>query len=73
LGLKAPLNSPALTGTPTVPTATLGTNTTQAASTAFVKAANDAVISNLPTYTVVSELPSDLSGYPDGSRIVVTG
>lgn len=28
--------SPALTGTPTVPTATVGTNTTQAASTAFV-------------------------------------
>jgi hypothetical protein len=32
---KAPLASPALTGTPTVPTATAGTNTTQAASTAF--------------------------------------
>lgn len=36
--LKAPLNSPALTGTPTVPTAAAGTNTTQAASTAFVVA-----------------------------------
>jgi len=35
----APLASPALTGTPTVPTATPGTNTTQAASTAFVQAA----------------------------------
>lgn len=34
----APLASPALTGTPTVPTATVGTNTTQAASTAFVLA-----------------------------------
>lgn len=33
---KAPLASPALTGTPTVPTATAGTNTTQIASTAFV-------------------------------------
>lgn len=32
-------NSPALTGTPTVPTATAGTNTTQAASTAFVQTA----------------------------------
>jgi hypothetical protein len=31
--------SPAFTGTPTVPTATAGTNTTQAASTAFVGAA----------------------------------
>lgn len=36
LALKAPLASPALTGTPTVPTAAQGTNTTQAASTAFV-------------------------------------
>lgn len=35
----APLASPALTGTPTVPTASNGTSTTQAASTAFVQAA----------------------------------
>lgn len=33
---KAPIVSPALTGTPTVPTATKGTNTDQIASTAFV-------------------------------------
>jgi len=33
---KAPLASPALTGTPTVPTAAVDTNTTQIASTAFV-------------------------------------
>lgn len=39
LALKAPLASPALTGTPTVPTAAPGTNTTQVASTAFVTAA----------------------------------
>lgn len=38
LALKATLASPALTGVPTVPTATVGTNTTQAASTAFVLA-----------------------------------
>lgn len=36
LDLKAPLASPALTGTPTVPTAAVDTSTTQAASTAFV-------------------------------------
>jgi len=35
-GIYAPLNSPALTGTPTVPTAAADTNTTQIASTAFV-------------------------------------
>jgi hypothetical protein len=34
----APLASPALTGTPTAPTATVGTNTTQVATTAFVLA-----------------------------------
>ena len=33
---KAPLASPALTGTPTAPTATADTNTTQLATTAFV-------------------------------------
>jgi hypothetical protein len=33
------LNSPALVGTPTAPTATAGTNTTQLATTAFVQAA----------------------------------
>lgn len=38
LDAKAPLASPALTGTPTVPTAAADTNTTQAASTAFVVA-----------------------------------
>jgi len=41
----APLASPALSGTPTAPTAAQGTNTTQLASTAFVqKAASDAGI-----------------------------
>lgn len=41
--LKAPLASPALTGVPTGPTAVVGTNTTQLATTAFVNAeiAND--------------------------------
>ena len=36
---KAPLASPALTGTPTAPTATAGANTTQLSTTAFVQAA----------------------------------
>lgn len=39
LDLKAPLASPALTGTPTAPTASAGTNTTQLATTAFVSTA----------------------------------
>lgn len=46
LAAKAPLASPTFTGTPAAPTATVGTNTTQLATTAFVNAeiANDAVI-----------------------------
>ena len=39
LNEKAPLASPALTGTPKAPTATAGTNTTQIATTAFVQGA----------------------------------
>jgi hypothetical protein len=46
---KADTNSPTFTGTPTAPTASLGTNTTQLASTAFIKAAIDAL---LPTGVV---------------------
>ena len=44
LDAKAALASPALTGTPTAPTAAVATNTTQIATTAFVNAeiANDA-------------------------------
>jgi hypothetical protein len=41
----APLNSPALTGTPTAPTADSGTNTNQIATTAFVQTEIDAKIS----------------------------
>lgn len=44
----AALNSPAFTGVPTVPTATPGTNTSQIASTAFVKAALDALLDGAP-------------------------
>lgn len=41
LNAKAPLNSPALTGTPTAPTASAGTDTTQIATTEFVQDAID--------------------------------
>lgn len=39
---RAPVASPAFSGTPTAPTAAAGTDTTQIATTAFVKAAIDA-------------------------------
>lgn len=48
LDAKAPLSSPALDGTPTAPTATGGTNSTQIATTAFVQAAIVAVINGAP-------------------------
>lgn len=44
LALKADLASPTFTGTPAAPTATAGTNTTQVATTAFVKAAVDTAV-----------------------------
>ena len=65
--VKAPLASPALTGTPTAPTADAGTNTTQIATTAFVKAAVDASYSTqqamrykgtVGTGGTVTELPT---------------
>jgi hypothetical protein len=45
---KAPLASPALTGTPTAPTAALGTNNTQIANTAFVQALVAALVNSSP-------------------------
>lgn len=44
----APKASPVLTGTPEAPTATLGTNTTQISTTAFVQAALAALINSAP-------------------------
>ena len=56
----APLASPALTGTPTAPTATAGTNTTQIATTAFVQNAVTSAIAGVTqfNYQVVTTLPS---------------
>lgn len=47
LNAKAPIASPTFTGTPKAPTAAAGTNNTQIASTAFVKAAIDAASKTL--------------------------
>ena len=76
LGQKAPLNSPALTGTPTAPTADTATNNTQVATTAFVKAARvkpdwnattgaDAEVLNKPNIDLKANLDSPaLTGTP---------
>lgn len=66
---KSPIASPTFTGTPLVPTATAGTNTTQIASTAFVKTAVDtrvlivADVATLKTITGVSGQIATTSGY----------
>ncbi len=44
----APLASPALSGVPTAPTASGGTNTTQLATTAFVQSAVSALVNSAP-------------------------
>lgn len=56
LNAKAPLASPSLTGTPTAPTAAVGTNTTQLATTAFVSSeiANDATRKSASTGTTIN-------------------
>lgn len=62
---KAPLASPALTGTPTAPTASAGTNTTQIASTAFVRAAVAALIDAAPgALDTLNELAAALGDDP---------
>lgn len=60
LGLKAPLASPALTGTPTAPTATAGNNSTQIATTAFVTSAVSTAIGSLAgvEFSIVNNLPA---------------
>lgn len=58
----AALASPAFTGTPTAPTATAGTNTTQVATTAFVKTAIDNAVTSVYRYkgsvATAASLPS---------------
>jgi hypothetical protein len=59
----APLASPAFTGTPTVPTATIGTNSTVAASTAYVLTAISgyAPLAN-PAFTGTPTAPTATAG-----------
>lgn len=67
---KAGLNSPAFTGTPTVPTASGGTNSTQAASTAFVQSAIASV--NAQTATTLAIDAAAAIAATAGQHIVCT-
>ncbi|HDX3310895.1 TPA: phage tail protein [Escherichia coli] len=66
LALKAPLSSPALTGTPTAPTAAQSVNNTQIATTAFVKSAIAAMVGSAPAaLDTLNELAAALGNDPN--------
>ncbi|HFT5502946.1 TPA: phage tail protein, partial [Escherichia coli] len=67
----APKASPALTGTPTAPTATAGNNSTQLANTAFVQAALVAVIGGAPaTLDTLKEIATAINNDPNFSATI---
>ncbi|WP_396019702.1 phage tail protein [Escherichia coli] len=66
LALKAPLSSPALTGTPTAPTAAQSVNNTQIATTAFVKSAIAGMVGSAPAaLDTLNELAAALGNDPN--------
>lgn len=75
---KAPIASPTFTGTPQVPTATAGTNTTQIASTAFVTgavsteaAAREAADADLRSASVLYEVGTNILNAYDTDIMLV--
>ncbi|MDL6096170.1 phage tail protein, partial [Escherichia coli] len=71
LALKAPLSSPALTGTPKAPTPAAGNNTTQVATTAFVQAALKALINGAPaTLDTLKEIAAAINNDPNFSTTI---
>jgi hypothetical protein len=65
--VPASLASPALTGTPTAPTATVGTNTTQIATTAFVLANAASALVFISSATISNVATVDFTGF-DASK-----
>ena len=73
LDLKANLDSPALTGTPTAPTATAATNTTQIATTAFVRAEVSALVNSAgSTLDTLGEIATALGNDANLSTTLTT-
>jgi hypothetical protein len=66
LALKANIASPALTGTPTAPTASLGTNTTQIATTAFVASELNALSTTATGAEGVIQVSDGSAGFAAG-------
>ncbi|OZP07269.1 phage tail protein [Escherichia coli] len=71
LALKAPLASPAMTGTPTAPTAAQTVNNTQIATTEFVKSAIAALVASSPAaLDTLNELAAALGNDPNFATTV---
>ena len=72
---KAPLASPALTGTPTAPTAAADTNTTQVATTAYVQTELSDVVGDAPSALntlgkIADSLNDDINGLTNVTTLV---
>lgn len=73
VALKADLASPALTGTPTAPTAAAATNTTQIATTAFVRTEVASLVNAAPTtLDQLNELAAALGDDPNFAATMAT-
>ena len=73
LDLKAPLASPTLTGTPLAPTATVGTNTTQIATTAYVRGEVAALVNSAgATLDTLGEIATALGNDANLSATLTT-
>ena len=68
IAAKAPLASPALTGTPTAPTAASGTGTTQIATTAYAVVVRDAAETDVASASTV-----DLGAVTATNKVRITG
>lgn len=73
IATKADSVSPSFSGTPTVPTASFGTNTTQAASTAFVQAALAAMYPVGSVYTNISDSTNPATLFGFGTWVAIAG
>lgn len=73
-GIYAPLNSPALTGIPTAPTAPSGTNDSQIANTSFVRTEISSLVNSAPsTLDTLNELASALGNDPNFATTIASG
>lgn len=73
VGAKAPLSSPAFTDTPTAPTAPVATDTTQIATTAFVRLVVAALVDSSPAaLDTLNELAAALGDDPNYAATITT-